>query len=114
MADDSLRGRILARRAAFVAAALATMGDAGCKSKQEPAGEKLVPAQFAAPSATSPTSTAPMACLTVMMNHDATEPPPAVGSASSASSATPPDAGHAKPHPCLTIVHPRTDPKPIK
>jgi hypothetical protein len=110
MADSSdSRRRILERRAAFVAAAIASMGAAGCQPQvclSPVADEKT--SKPAAPDAAPPPaveagpepclSEAPMPCLS---------PPPVIVDAGPPPKPMP-DAG-AKPHPCLKMPPPHDD-----
>jgi hypothetical protein len=113
--EDEDRGAILARRAAFVAAALATMGVAACDHTSGPI-PTLEP-----PSTSDASSTAPMPCLSVARpvepEPDAALPNPEPSAAPAPClSQRPPqhlDAGRAaSPQPCLKPVPPKP-PKPV-
>lgn len=102
----SLRDRILARRAKFVAAALASAGTIGCSST---ASVCLEPAIDASGTDTnkSDTTTRPEACLTPALDtgpEPCLEPPLDSGTADSTVSDTrDPDTG---PAPCLKMPPP--------
>jgi hypothetical protein len=99
MSDDDTKALILARRARFVAMAVAGISMSGCKDDAQPQVCLSV-----VDSASRGTSTAPTVCLTFA----APEPPPP---AEAAQDAGPPDAGpRPRPTVCLSPVRPK-DPR---
>jgi hypothetical protein len=104
MTDERARRAILARRAKFLAAALATTLPACEREKEgiQPDHAKVLPMDSGTP-ATSPAAedaTAPMPCLQIVAEPDAgTKPTPTP----CLRLPRPTDAG-PKPHPCLKIA----------
>lgn len=115
MSDDETRKLILARRAKFVAAAIASVGIA-CGKTTEP-----VPCLSPPPQDPDASVTSPQPCLSVAIPVDPVPPdagnniqvdPDAGPAPAPCLSPMPADAGAPVPRPCLKVAQPKPPPQP--
>jgi len=95
--SDDARKKILARRAKFVAAAVATIGIA-CGKEPNPPPQPCLSEPY------NPGDAEPLPCLTPVV----ADPPDPPDSGAPTDASTPKDAD-TEPQPCLKVMPPRTD-----